>query len=267
TELNRGPRNVGNAQPTESEKEIYNQVNVVFKDAEGILEDLQSYRGACQEIREAIQQQADEKLLKKFYKFSQRGLLGALTSTPYSPTKHLEQEQALAKHFAEIFHFKLCFDELKMTNPAIQNEFSYYRRTLSRMRINNLANRMFLFYAEATPMKKNLSDATTKFVSENKNLPIENTTDCLGTKASVCRVMLEMLEYRSPFANEERVSFCLRVMVVGAFAKTSKIDMKGCIKVLKDQPPNSAEGLLNALRYTMKHLNETTSQQIRSMLQ
>lgn len=25
-----------------------------------------------------------------------------------------------------------------MTNPAIQNDFSYYRRTLSRMRINNV---------------------------------------------------------------------------------------------------------------------------------
>lgn len=81
------------------------------------------------------------------------------------------------------------------------------------------------------------------------------------------------------------MSFCLRVMVgviilydyvhpVGAFAKSSKIDvstatlvhypasqllckanglflvpqMKGCIKVLKDQPPNSVDGLLNALR-------------------
>ncbi|XP_055401747.1 CYFIP-related Rac1 interactor B isoform X1 [Bubalus kerabau] len=299
------------AQPTESEKEIYNQVNVVLKDAEGILEDLQSYRGAGHEIREAIQHPADEKLqekawgavvplvgkLKKFYEFSQRleaalrGLLGALTSTPYSPTQHLEREQALAKQFAEILHFTLRFDELKMTNPAIQNDFSYYRRTLSRMRINNvpaegenevnneLANRMSLFYAEATPMLKTLSDATTKFVSENKNLPIENTTDCLSTMASVCRVMLETPEYRSRFTNEETVSFCLRVMVgviilydhvhpVGAFAKTSKIDMKGCIKVLKDQPPNSVEGLLNALRYTTKHLNdETTSKQIKSMLQ
>ena len=56
---------------------------------------------------------------------------------------------------------------------------------------NELANRMSLFYAEATPMLKTLSDATTKFVSENKNSPIENTTDCLSTMASVCRVMLE----------------------------------------------------------------------------
>lgn len=27
---------------------------------------------------------------------------------------------------------------LQMTNPAIQNDFSYYRRTISRNRINNL---------------------------------------------------------------------------------------------------------------------------------
>uniref|UniRef100_A0A2I3RL92 CYFIP related Rac1 interactor B n=3 Tax=Homininae TaxID=207598 RepID=A0A2I3RL92_PANTR len=175
----------------------------------------------------AIQHPADEKLQEKAWGavvplveilriFSEvRGLLGALTSTPYSPTQHLEREQALAKQFAEILHFTLRFDELKMTNPAIQNDFSYYRRTLSRMRINNvpaegenevnneLANRMSLFYAEATPMLKTLSDATTKFVSENKNLPIENTTDCLSTMASVCRVMLETPEYRSRFTNEE----------------------------------------------------------------
>lgn len=31
---------------------------------------------------------------------------------------------------------------------------------------NEMANRMSLFYAEATPMLKTLSNATTKFVSE-----------------------------------------------------------------------------------------------------
>lgn len=113
-----------------------------------------------------------------------RSLLEALTSPPYAPTQHLEREQALAKQFAEILHFTLSFDELKvpprapgvgqglvgarakavsqhsplgplswpwpppwplmrgcprqMTNPAIQNDFSYYRRTISRNRINNL---------------------------------------------------------------------------------------------------------------------------------
>lgn len=301
-----------NAQPTDAERETWEQVDVVLKDAKGILDELQAYKGAGKEIREAIQNPNDEALqeeawqavvpsvgkLKKFYEFSQRleaalhSLLGALTSDTYDDTtQHLEREQALAKQFAEILHFTLRFDELKMTNPAIQNDFSYYRRTLSRMRINNvpaegenevnneLANRISLFYADATPMLKTLSDGTTKFVSENKNLPIENTTDCLSTMATVCKVMLETPEYRSRFTSEETVSFCLRVMVgviilydyvhpVGAFAKSSKIDMKGCIKVLKDQPPNSVDGLLNALRYTTKHLNdESTNKTIKSMLQ
>ncbi|KAM6045250.1 CYFIP-related Rac1 interactor A-like isoform 2-T3 [Chlamydotis macqueenii] len=319
-----------NAQPTEAETAVWNQVNAVLEEAQAVLAELQSYTGAGQEIREAIQNPGDLRLqerawgavcplvakLKRFYEFSLRlagagevqgsgrgtsgassaenalrSLLEALTSPPYAPTQHLEREQALAKQFAEILHFTLSFDELKMTNPAIQNDFSYYRRTISRNRINNLqldaesevnnemANRMSLFYAEATPMLKTLSNATTKFVSENKTLPIEDTTDCLSTMACVCRVMLETPEYRSRFTNTETLLFCMRVMVgviilydhvhpVGAFAKTSKIDMKGCIKVLKDQPSTSTEGLLNALRYTTRHLNDdTTSKQIRALLQ
>ncbi|PNJ76219.1 LOW QUALITY PROTEIN: FAM49B isoform 27, partial [Pongo abelii] len=186
----------------------------------------------------AIQHPADEKLQEKAWgavvplvgkkeilrifsevRSSIKRSSGSLNKYPIFSHPASRARQALAKQFAEILHFTLRFDELKMTNPAIQNDFSYYRRTLSRMRINNvpaegenevnneLANRMSLFYAEATPMLKTLSDATTKFVSENKNLPIENTTDCLSTMASVCRVMLETPEYRSRFTNEETVSF------------------------------------------------------------
>uniref|UniRef100_A0A8C5FBR4 CYRIA/CYRIB Rac1 binding domain-containing protein n=1 Tax=Gadus morhua TaxID=8049 RepID=A0A8C5FBR4_GADMO len=231
-----------NAQPSPAERQVWEEVNEVLTEALVVLTELQAYSGAGEEIRQAIQRPGEERVqeqawaavvplvgkLKKFYQFSLklecslRSLLVALTRSGSSPTQHLEQEQALARQFAQILHFTLRFDELKMTNPAIQNDFSYYRRTISRMRINNLsadegnevnnelANRMSLFYANATPMLKTLSDGTTKFVS----------------------------------------------------------DMKGCIRVLKEQPPSSVEGLLNALRYTTKHLNDdTTSKQIRNMLQ
>ncbi|KFR03500.1 Protein FAM49B [Nipponia nippon] len=311
-ELDQGPNfflDFENAQPTEAETAVWNQVNAVLEEAQAVLAELQSYTGAGQEIREvgadavlphaSVSPAGAGEVHRSRRGTSSalspenalRSLLEALTSPPYAPTQHLEREQALAKQFAEILHFTLSFDELKMTNPAIQNDFSYYRRTISRNRINNLqldaesevnnemANRMSLFYAEATPMLKTLSNATTKFVSENKTLPIEDTTDCLSTMACVCRVMLETPEYRSRFTNTETLLFCMRVMVgviilydhvhpVGAFAKTSKIDMKGCIKVLKDQPSTSTEGLLNALRYTTRHLNDdTTSKQIRALLQ
>ncbi|XP_069436321.1 CYFIP-related Rac1 interactor A isoform X1 [Ovis canadensis] len=291
-----------NAQPTEGEREVWNQISAVLQDSESILADLQAYKGAGPEIRDAIQNPNDIQLqekawnavcplvvrLKRFYEFSIRlekalqSLLESLTCPPYTPTQHLEREQALAKEFAEILHFTLRFDELKMRNPAIQNDFSYYRRTISRNRINNMhldienevnnemANRMSLFYAEATPMLKTLSNATMHFVSENKTLPIENTTDCLSTMTSVCKVMLETPEYRSRFTSEETLMFCMRVMVgviilydhvhpVGAFCKTSKIDMKGCIKVLKEQAPDSVEGLLNALRWKKLKFREVNS--------
>uniref|UniRef100_A0A4W5KW41 Family with sequence similarity 49 member A, like n=1 Tax=Hucho hucho TaxID=62062 RepID=A0A4W5KW41_9TELE len=223
--------------------------------------------------------------LKRFYEFSLRlenalrSLLEALTSPPYAPMQHLEREQALAKQFAEILHFTLSFDELKWNPDVVQTHLSLLQLEAENEVNNEMANRMSLFYAEATPMLKTLSNATTKFVSENKTLPIEDTTDCLSTMACVCRVMLETPEYRCRFTNTDTMLFCMRVMVgviilydhvhpVGAFAKTSKIDMKGCIKVLKEQPSNSVEGLLNALRYTTRHLNDdSTSKQIRALLQ
>jgi hypothetical protein len=55
---------------------------------------------------------------------------------------------------------------------------------------------------------------------------------------------------------------------LGAFTKRSTVDMKGSIKVLKDHPQQrNVEGLLNALRYSTKHLNdETTPKDIKAKL-
>lgn len=300
-----------NATPTESEKEVFDVVHSVLDVAPQILQELQCYQGAGEEIRQAISNALNEELqevawkavvplvgkLKTFYEFALEleavlpQLLYALCSGPETPIEHLERQQALAKQFAEILHFTLKFDDLKMTNPSIQNDFSYYRRTLSRRKManadddsegiqvtNEMANRMSLFYAYPTPLLKILSDATSKFVTENKSLPIENTTDCLSTLANLCRTMIENPNFSSKVANEETHLFCLRVMVgliilydhvhpVGAFAKTSNIDIKASIKVLKDQPQGTVDGLLNALRYSTKHLNdETTPKTIRSLL-
>jgi len=37
------------------------------------------------------------------------------------------------------------------------------------------------------------------------------------------------------------------------------VDVKGCVRVLKEQPASRSEGLLNALRYTTKHLNDDST--------
>ena len=53
-----------------------------------------------------------------------RSLLEALTSPPYAPMQHLEREQALAKQFAEILHFTLSFDELKVKGNDFCSNYS-----------------------------------------------------------------------------------------------------------------------------------------------
>lgn len=45
-------RPLSDAQPTEAETAVWNQVSAVLEEAHGILAELQSYNGAGQEIRE-----------------------------------------------------------------------------------------------------------------------------------------------------------------------------------------------------------------------
>ena len=144
----------------------------------------------------------------------------------------------------------LKFDDLKMNKPEIQNDFSYYRRTLSRLKMqdpgsddsavvnNEEANRMSLFYAYPTPMLRSVSEATTKFVTENKEIPLENTTDCLAIMCTLCRVMVSSANYYDRFVEKEAtIQFCQRVMIacvilydhvhhLGAFKKGGAIDVR-----------------------------------------
>ena len=53
---------------------------------------------------------------------------------------------------------------------------------------------------------------------------------------------------------------------VGAFAKKAAIDIKSSIRLIKEHP-QSAESLLNALRYNTKHFNdEATPKATKTML-
>lgn len=133
-------------------------------------------------------------------------LLGELCSASMTPLEHLREQQALVKQLAHIIDFVSKFDELKMLNPSIQNDFSFYRRTISRISPNpniasdlqpikemtlELSNKIIHFYAQANPMLKVISFATINFVTSHPELPVENTTETLGTMAKVCQRMIE----------------------------------------------------------------------------
>jgi len=281
-----------NAKPnSDDEKQVYDAVAAVLVKGPGILEKLHNYSGCEEAIRKAITTPGPEtedaawnavvpavEQLKEFYDFSLEleacfpKLLVALCKT--DPKQNIRSQQALAKQMADVFDFVLRFDDLKMVNPAIQNDFSYYRRTLNRKKItktdvnitirDELANRMSLFFAYPTPMMNIVNETTVKFLSQDSSVPRENVTTALATMANVCQEMVAQKKILQDNLN----LFCLRAMTgavilfdhlhnLGAFSRRSPINIKGCITVLKNHnPPGSTDGLLNALRFTTIHLND-----------
>jgi len=280
------------AQPaTDEEKAIHAEVAAVLNKEKKILEALTTYTGCEEFIRKAITNPSPETeeeawkavlpavdQLKDFYDFSLElescfpKLLTALCKNDVKSS--LASQQALAKQLADVFDFVLRFDDLKMVNPAIQNDFSYYRRTLNRMKLckkdlnisirDELANRMSLFFAYPTPMMNVVNETTVKFLSQSEgSVPRENVTNALATMANVCQEMVD----KKKFPSEETNMFCLRCMTgsiilfdhlhaQGAFSKKSPIHIKGCITVLKNFTGGPTDGLLNALRFTTIHLND-----------
>lgn len=295
-----------NAKPgSPEEQKIYDNVANVLNKGPVVLNNLKAYTGCEDLIRKAITTPTPETeeaawiavlpsvdKLQEFYDYSREletcfpDLLVALCKN--DPKSSLSSQQALAKQLADVFDFVLRFDDLKMVNPAIQNDFSYYRRTLNRMKLtkkdNNikikdeLANRMSLFFAYPTPMMKVLSETTAKFLTTDNTVSRENVITALATMTNVCQDMVE----KKKFSSHETNMFCLRAMTgatilldhvnsSGAFYKKSPIHIKGCIQVLRAYsgtgPANPTEGLLNALRFTTIHLNDPdTPNSIKQML-
>jgi len=278
---------------TEKEKEIHSQVADVLNKAEQILEKLAGYKGCEEFIRAAISKPSEEtdkaawaailpavETLQEFYEFSVEvekiypKLLTSLFQAEDDLKRNLQGQQSLAKQLADIFDFALRFDDKKMLNPGIQNDFSYYRRTLSRIKMTNkgaeikikdeLANRMSLFFAYPTPMMKVLTDTTVQFL-KNEPCPI-NKQQVIAGFSLMANVCLDMVE-KNKFQNVKTNMFCLRGMTgsivlvdhldpQGAFHKRSTINVKGAITKLKNFTEDATEGLLNALRYTTVHLND-----------
>jgi len=284
-----------NARPaTDEEKQIYDELSATLNKAPTILAKLHSYSGCEDSIRKAITSPGPEteeaawntvvpavELFKEFYDFSLElescfpRLLITLCKT--DPKQNIASKQALAKLMADVFDFVLRFDNLKMLNPSIQNDFSYYRRTLNRKKItktdvnitirDEMANRFSLFFAYPTPMMNVLNETTTKFLGQNSYcVPRENIMLALATMANVC---CDMISQRK-FQHEETNMLCLRAMTgsvilfdhvhaTGAFSRKSPIHIKQCINTLKNYPGpycSTAEGLLNALRFSTIHLND-----------
>uniref|UniRef100_A0A914HBU0 CYRIA/CYRIB Rac1 binding domain-containing protein n=1 Tax=Globodera rostochiensis TaxID=31243 RepID=A0A914HBU0_GLORO len=284
--------------PSDQERALFLELESVLQLALRAADCLATYGGgASMEVRAALQNCEDAAVqsasfavvrqfvrrIRKYFETAQRiekvvpELLWELCSGPLPPAEQLGSAQALCKQLARLIDFVFRFDAMKMNTPALQNDFSFFRRVISRSETAareaegdcslELANTISLFLASPTPMLNALTNSTTGFVRDHPDLPVSNTTETLTAIVYICRHMLERKEFYDRLSVDER-NFFLRVMVsalilfdhidsAGAFCRHSPVDVRGVVEVVKQKgTEQQANQLMDVLRYTSKHLND-----------
>ncbi|KAG0050547.1 Protein fam49a [Gryganskiella cystojenkinii] len=299
---------------TEEDLESYSNMLQALEPTANLLDLLRNYEGCGDYIRQAIGSPGTEaeteawnhvrpavEKLKMFYHYSTsiENCLPQILQTLCigDVNKNLERHHGLARILCNLLDFVFEFDSLKMTRPQIQNDFSYYRRCLSRGKLSNeidlksamnedeLANRLSMFYAYPTPMLKTVTEVTTQFVAKHR--VGRSVSECLSTLASVCYHSVSSNTSSSSSSSfkksngngnvnkvpqrPETTAFCLRVMVIsiiiydhidpqGAFVKSSPINIKNSVKAIHSYGnAKDTPNLMSALRYNTKHLNDAST--------
>lgn len=225
----------------------------------------------------AVEKAVDK--LYEFYKYSKslEEILKSILPPFYSDQVDEEFEQNVAL-LAQIFKFAFQFDEKKMVKPAIQNDFSYYRRVLGRMKNSkqaangkdkkkgkgkdkakvdeDIANQMSFHFAYPTPVMKVLIDAVSQ----------ANDSDGLVKGLSlIANVSCNMIETQADLTAEEKmlllcamtgcIIFVDHLENEGAFKKNSPIRIYQCISLLKNYTEESTDFLINSIRFSTINLS------------
>jgi len=184
-------------------------------------------------------------------------------------TESFNAQQSLVKQLAHVIDFAMTFDDLKMNCPAISNDFSYFRRTMSGMQrsgtkiespiSDETANALSLFYANPTPMLNLLKTC----VQSKAHDPVKtNIIFGLSLMANIC---FHIVEFRQ-FNDVGVLLYCLRAAVgstilvdsifePGIFhpkAKKAPIVARHIVEIVKNFPDVPVTSLINALRYNTK---------------
>jgi len=217
--------NFVNAQPTESEKETYDEAEDFIKDSENFIEQLKSFKVAEAETKAAMSKPSPETerkawdavvpnmfKLKEFCDFSKRmsPIVTKIFKQLCAPgasslVERLDSHQALVKQLAKVIDAVFKLDEFKMVNSGMSNDISYFRRKSQALgrkmgqenqrissSFNNIdvldvdtTNTISLFFADPTPFLKALVKSVMDFVTENTGAS-NLTVDILGTMFKVC---------------------------------------------------------------------------------
>jgi len=207
---------------------LHGDVAQVLARANEAMPELEGYQGCEDMIRLAMSNPKDEakqvaafegmfpnvRKIRNFYQLGkdvdQRA--GSLVRE-FVANDDMFEQPGLTKQFAELLVFALRFDRCKMMHPAVQNDFSFYRRALNQkansknpsVPVNDIeANNISMFIAQATPVI-----STLVITLDNLQREIQ-VADFIADFAHVCCSNVMRDKARTP----EATAFGLTAMVV-----------------------------------------------------
>ena len=200
--------------------------------------------------------------------------------------------QALCHEFALILDFLLTFDQKKMMQPEIQNDFSFYKRTLSKQNeeylkdlewsvSNEKAGFISMFLAQAIPLIKEVSNT------------LSNNKQSLKILAIFCNSAYSLLKENKFKKDTKSQLLALRAMTAsfiiydhgnqefGAFQRKSDTKAQKIVSMIcndyislygdEDNDNNDIKqeinGLKNIIKFASIHFDDNnTSQSIKNMI-
>lgn len=255
---------------------IHAEAGAVLGETAAILASLQGYKG-CDDLirlamsapRDAVKQRdtfegmlPNVRLIKSFYDLAQRieGLTSRLIQH-LAASADLGAQHALLRQLADLLNFALRFDQYKMMCPKLQNDFSFYRRSLGKfashpnLPVNDVAaNSISMFIAQATPMMSTLGMALGALHSKTPKV-----TELLATVANVCCAMVMRNKAAPPSISQLALSAMTVAIVLydhahpgGVFRRGTPVNLKKCVSQLKGLPAAERDPLLNTLQYSTR---------------
>jgi len=268
--------------PEGTELAMYKSGIDVLKNAEAVLMVLDGYEGCGPLIQRGLQHPHNAAIqletfegmfpnverVKAFYTLAK-----AMDELAGKLVRHLIDTQsftpALLKLLAQLLVVSLKFDRSKMMHPAIQNDFSQYRRGLGRnlqhpgVPVNDIeANNISMFIAQATPIMSAFGTTLDNMQRQGKDV-----IKFLADFAHICCAFV-MRERADKAAAPEPALLALTAMTVafvlfdnvsptGVFGKGSLIDVRTCVGQIKAMSDAENRGILcDALHFSTRSFDK-----------
>jgi hypothetical protein len=183
----------------------------------------------------------------------------------------LKKVPTIVRCFATTFDIIITLDELKLGIPKLLNDLAFFRRNAPAHngdgqfdKLMEQSNETTMFWASSTPMLSAVITAISKdFPASSPNFP--KVLTLLGGVSDICAGILK----HHPGESEKKDKLCLRCIVgatlifdhispTGAFAQKPGFRVKEAMELLAQFQPKQT-GLINAVKFSSKHLGDATA--------